>query len=114
MGWREVAPSGPADVTTCDPWRAGGPSACAVDEAQLRGDAACMRIGSACPVGVWPEGLPTDLHDGPVSGGPIGANVQVVGYAIERLEDRVSYADNDVNFDGTALPVPPPSPSVGP
>ena len=49
-----------------------------------------------------------DLHDGEVSGNPVGANVQVPGYDISRLSDRVLYRDNDRNLDATELPVPDP------
>jgi len=54
-----------------------------------------------------------DLYDGEVSGGPIGANVQVDGYDFDRLSNRVAYRDNGVNLDATELPVPDPVTSVG-
>jgi hypothetical protein len=48
-----------------------------------------------------------DLIDGVIRGSPIGACVQVPGYALERLTDAVSYEDNATNLDATSLPVPP-------
>ena len=56
-GWREV----PAmdDPTTCDPWPDSGPADCAsIDEAHFPGTPGCSRIGTACPSGDFPEGLP--------------------------------------------------------
>lgn len=47
-----------------------------------------------------------DLHEGEVVQNPIGANVQVGGFDVTRLQDRVVYRDNDVTLDATSLPVP--------
>ncbi len=47
-----------------------------------------------------------DLDDGEVRGHPIGANVQVPGYDLNRLTSRVQYRDNDTNLDTATLPVP--------
>lgn len=56
-GWRAVG----ADPTICDPWPEGGRREdCAAGEAHLPGGAGCERIGSACPVGDWPEDLPAE------------------------------------------------------
>jgi hypothetical protein len=49
-----------------------------------------------------------DLSDGFITGHPIGANVQVEGFDVARLQSRVVY-DNDINLDATALPVPEPT-----
>ncbi|MEM9189654.1 MAG: right-handed parallel beta-helix repeat-containing protein [Myxococcota bacterium] len=43
----------------CEPWPV-GTSACPSGEVRFPGDAACHPVGSACPVGRWPENLPTD------------------------------------------------------
>ena len=48
-----------------------------------------------------------DLSDGVISGHPIGVNVQVDGFDLDRLQTRVDYEDNVTNLDSTALPVPP-------
>jgi len=47
-------------IQLCDPWPEGGPMECTGASAQLPGDATCLPIGTACPAGDWPEGLPTD------------------------------------------------------
>jgi hypothetical protein len=52
------------------------------------------------------SGAEVDLHDGVVRGGPIGLNLQVDGYDVDRLTERVHYADNGVNLDSSELPVP--------
>jgi len=61
-----------------------------------------------CGVQVVQDGS-LDLHDGVVARNLIGANVQVDGYDIARLQDRVSYPDNGRTLDSSALPVPQPS-----
>src|SRR5687767_7702175 len=72
-GWREVEGG---DVTVCDPWPATGRvSTCAADEAHFPGEPGCARIGTACPAGDWPEGLPAGasiLHVRP--GAPAGGD----------------------------------------
>jgi hypothetical protein len=60
------------------------------------------------------EGGTADLHEGEISGCPIGANVQTEGFDVGRLADRVVYHDNGVNLDGSALPVPQPGDPLGP
>ncbi len=47
-----------------------------------------------------------DLHEGVISNNPIGANVQTVGFDINRLMDRVLFTDNNRNLDMSELPVP--------
>lgn len=51
-------------------------------------------------------GASADLADGVVSQAMVGACVQVDGYDIARLSDRVAYRDNARNLDATELPVP--------
>jgi hypothetical protein len=46
------------------------------------------------------------LADGEVSGSPVGANVQVEGFPIERLTEGVFYRENEQNLVTDALPVP--------
>lgn len=47
-----------------------------------------------------------DLHHGEIRDNPIGANVQVSGYDLMRLQDDVIYRDNGTNLDGLELPIP--------
>jgi len=54
------------------------------------------------------EGAQADLTTGAIHGNPIGANVQVPGYDIARLQNDVEYIDNETNLDATSLPVPAP------
>ncbi len=54
-GWREVTED---EVTFCDPYPAGGPLDCAADEAHFPGRPGCEKVGTACPAGDFPEGLP--------------------------------------------------------
>ncbi len=61
-GWREVAGPSPDWATTCDPWPAGGRQTCAADQAHFPGEPGCVRIGTACPAGPWPEGLPAGVR----------------------------------------------------
>jgi hypothetical protein len=55
-----------------------------------------------------------DLRDGLVEDNPIGANVQVPGFDVSRLQERVLYRENGVNLDTEALPVPEPTGAFGP
>ena len=52
-----------------------------------------------------------DLSDGEISDNPVGVNLQVPGYDVGRLRDRVYYRDNGVNVDSSELPVPEPTAS---
>ena len=60
-GWREVAAANPGDAVTCDPWPVGGAQDCGADLAHFPGTPGCSVIGSACPTGEWPEGLPAGV-----------------------------------------------------
>jgi hypothetical protein len=53
-----------------------------------------------------------DLVDGEITGCSIGACVQVDGYALERLSNRVDYRDNGVNLQAISLPVPNDAPPI--
>jgi hypothetical protein len=65
-GWRETD----EDPPTCEPWPEGGRAECAVDEAHFPGEPGCTRIGSSCPEGEWPEGLPAGVAVLHVRAGP--------------------------------------------
>jgi hypothetical protein len=41
-------------------------------------------------------------------------NLQVSGYDVSRLQDRVTYRDNERNLDATELPVPDVTVGTGP
>lgn len=47
-----------------------------------------------------------DLADGVISGNPIGVCVQIDGYDVARLSQRVALEDNGSNLQATSLPVP--------
>ncbi len=74
MGWREVAPTDAEDVATCDPWPATGEATCADDEAHFPGEPGCVRVGSACPAGDFPDGLPAGTTIVYVRAGASGGN----------------------------------------
>ena len=59
-GWREMASPVTGEVVTCEPWPQGGLQTCPQDSAHFPGTPGCSRIGSDCPAGEWPEGLPTN------------------------------------------------------
>lgn len=50
-----------------------------------------------------------DLIDGAVTDNPIGANVQSVGFDLDRILDRVDFVDNERDLDADNLPIPEPS-----
>jgi hypothetical protein len=50
-----------------------------------------------------------DLSDGVISGHPVGVNIQVPDYDIDRLTRGVVFRDNETNLDSTELPVPSPT-----
>ena len=54
-----------------------------------------------------------DLRDGLIADNPVGANVQVPGFDVNRLTDRVAYERNGVNLDATELPTPGATTTVG-
>lgn len=55
-GWRAVADEA-GGYTTCAPFPADEPEACAAGLAHFVGAAGCQPIGRPCPDGAWPEGL---------------------------------------------------------
>ncbi len=52
------------------------------------------------------EGSELDLAFGDVSGCAIGVCIQVDGYALDRVNEGVTFHDNGTNLDSTTLPVP--------
>jgi len=48
----------------------------------------------------------SDLSQGAIRGAEVGVCVQVDGYDLERLTDRVAFSDNGANLETTTLPVP--------
>ncbi len=57
-GWREQVLDG-GDERWCEPWPEGGRQSCASPAfVHFPGEPGCARLGSACPSGEWPEGLP--------------------------------------------------------
>jgi hypothetical protein len=52
------------------------------------------------------RGGTADLHQGEVTGNPIGVNVQTEGFELGRLEDGVVYRMNGRDLDSEALPIP--------
>lgn len=68
-----------------------------------------FRIVGSARVGVTIVDGALDLHEGEVSGCPIGASVQTEGFDVERLYDAVVFRDNDRNLDRSLLAVPEPA-----
>jgi len=83
----------------------GGFGVIAVEGASTTVRRFAVRDSALCGVLVALDGE-LDLSDGIVSGGAIGACVQVSSYDVERLAMNVAYTDNGVNIDSTELPVP--------
>jgi hypothetical protein len=50
-----------------------------------------------------------DLSAGVVSDNPVGINIQVPDYDLNRLTDEVRFIDNGINLDSRELPLPPPT-----
>ncbi len=90
-GWREV----PSDegVTACDPWPASGHATCAaVDEAHFPGEPGCARVGSACPAGDLPEGLPAGAAVLYVSASAAGGGDGSLAAPFVRIRDAMTRA----------------------
>jgi hypothetical protein len=76
-----------------------------VDRGHLTVERFLVRDATVCGVMVAEEAT-LDLSDGDVSSSNIGACVQVDGYDLGRLSNRVTYRDNGTNLVSTSLPVP--------
>jgi hypothetical protein len=61
-GWRtlDVATTDDRHATACDPFPEGGAHTCSDDQAHFPGEPDCAQIGTACPAGEYPEGLPAN------------------------------------------------------
>ncbi len=67
-----------------------------------------FRIAGSARVGVTVADGALDLHEGEVSGCPIGASVQTEDFDLQRLYDAVVFRDNDRNLDRSQIGVPAP------
>ena len=90
-GWRELPPAAAGDVATCDPYPASGAADCAPGQAHFPGEPACSPIGSACPTGDWPEGLPTTAVRYVRAGAPVGGDGSL-GAPYARIADALRAA----------------------
>jgi len=68
-----------------------------------------FRVSAVARAGVHVGGGTMDLHEGEIVNNPIGAAVQVPGFDVTRLQDRVLYRGNARNLEATALSLPAPS-----
>jgi hypothetical protein len=59
-GWVETTDA--SGIHVCEPWATPPPTECAVDEGVFPGEEGCVRVGTACPSGDFPEDLPTDAR----------------------------------------------------
>lgn len=80
-GWRRVVEDG---AQTCDPFPEAGAARCGDHEAHFLGEPGCSIVGTTCPPGDFPEGLPADAEiiyvqagfeggDGSSPASPLGA-----------------------------------------
>ena len=56
--------------------------------------------------GPAPTAGTADLTTGVIARNAIGANVQIADFDLSRISNDVAYVDNDVSYDGEALPTP--------
>jgi len=77
------------DISICEPWPEGGRMDCPFGEGHFPGTPGCAPLGAACPLGDFPEGLPTDVPvlyvDGTARGavdGTLANPYRTVGAAI--------------------------------
>ncbi len=75
-------------IVSCRPWPAGGPATCPDTEAHFPGEPGCTRVGTACPPGDFPVGLPSNreilyVRSGATDGdGSLAKPYGSVGYAV--------------------------------
>jgi hypothetical protein len=75
-------------LIACRPWPEGGPASCEGVQAHFPGEPGCARIGTECPAGDWPAGLPSDrpivyVRAGAVDGnGTMARPYAGIGYAV--------------------------------
>jgi hypothetical protein len=107
-----ISASRELDVPAC----AGGNNALVTDAGMLDMRNFDIRDADLCGL-MLARGGEADLHGSFASPSTIrrnrvGACVQTVGFDLARLQDGVSYVDNDTMLDSSELPVPQPVPSV--
>lgn len=78
------------------------------DEAEAALTRFSVRDGALAGIQLARRGA-VDLSLGEVRGHPVGVNLQVEGYDLARLTDRVRYLENALTFDADSLPVPAPA-----
>lgn len=88
----------------CDP---GGIGVSVLDRGAVELERFRVRRGALVGVQVAFDGS-LSLVDGEIADNPVGANVQVPGYDLGRLMERVLYRDNGVNLESSELPIPDP------
>ncbi len=101
----EVAGAAPQScgATTCAD--APGGFGVAIDRGSVSLESFSIRDSALCGVLVAGD---TQLTAGEIRDNPIGACVQLEGFDVARLSDRVRYIDNERNLDATTLPIPQP------
>ena len=80
-------------VATCEPWPETGHLDCTEpDEAHFAGEPGCARIGSECPAGDLPEGLPTSGPVVYVSAAAAPGGDGSIGAPFQTIDDAASLA----------------------
>lgn len=91
-------------ATTCAGYPAGS-GVGAFESAHVRLSEFVVTRAEQCGVIIGRDGM-VDLRHGVVSEHPIGVCIQVDGYDVGRLTDRVLYRDNEAAFEATTYPAP--------
>jgi hypothetical protein len=99
------------DIALCEPWTAPPPESCEADEGIFPGEEGCVRVGTECPAGDFPEGLPTDARVYYVSAtaaaggdGSEAAPFARIGDALARAFAGSVVAVGKGSYDGTLRP----------
>ena len=93
-------------IVSCRPWPAGGPATCSGAEAHFPGEPGCARVGTVCPQGDFPEGLPSDrpivyVRSGATGGdGTVAKPYDSVGYAVSVAPKGAVVAVAKGTYDG--------------
>ncbi len=95
---------------TCESCGTAGVGVGAYLAARLTLDHFVIRQSALAGVQIVADGQ-VDLSEGVVESNPVGVNIQVPGYDVNRLTDGVYFRDNGTNLDSSDLPVP--DPTVG-
>ncbi|MEM9193077.1 MAG: right-handed parallel beta-helix repeat-containing protein [Myxococcota bacterium] len=103
-GWQTVQSD--TGVIVCDPWPEGTAQDCTGPSAHFPGEPGCRTIGSPCPPGTFPEGLPTDRpivyvdDDAPFGGdGTRARPFQDPGFAVSRAPPNAIVAIGKGTYD---------------